>query len=208
MAQQIQTKFSNATAQSNFAKLDGLFINAFYSFLKSINCTSITLTSTFRPGTLSSHSYGLAVDIDNLIANGKVYYFNFWYGNQYNDKYDEFFFNSARKYFGTKLHNFYSPAIVMHAGSSPVNNSYRYVSDKKAAWTKVGNIAPNKRNIHEQHLNHCHIAVDPQGRIKRGVHRITELAKQNSGIGGLVLALMAGVGYYFYQNKKREEGNE
>lgn len=203
MATQIQTKFTNANAQNNFSKLDGLFINSFYSFLKSINCTSVTINSTFRPGTESSHSYGLAVDIDNLVANGKTYLFNMWYGAKYNDRDDEAFFNSARKYFGSTLHNYYSPAIVMHAGSNPINNSFRYVSDKKAAWTNAGKIAPEKRNIHEQHLNHLHIAVDPQGRIKKGIHKIVEVAKNNSGAGALVLFL-TGLGFYFYKKQKGE----
>lgn len=200
----IQTKFSNDNARNNFSKLDGLFINSFYSFLKSINCSSVTINSTFRHGTESSHSYGLAVDIDNLVANNKTYYFNMWYGKLYNDKDDEFFFNSARKFFGKTLHNYYSPAIVMHAGSNPINNTFRYVSDKKAAWTKAGNIQPEKRNIHEQHLNHLHIAVDPQGRIKKGIHKIVESAKGSSGLFGLfILAVAGGFGYYYYKKEGR-----
>ncbi len=201
-----QTKFVNQNAAANFSKLDGRFVSSFYGFLKKINCTSISLGSTYRPGTQSSHSYGLAVDIDNLTANGKIYFFNMWYGKKYNDKDDEWFFNAARNHFGNTLHNFYSPAIVMHAGSRHINNTYRYAADKYAAWKRASDIQAEKRNIHEQHLNHCHIAVDPDGKIKKGNRIITPQSKAGSGvIGVLILAVAGGVGYYYY--KKEGQAN-
>ncbi|MBK8399473.1 MAG: hypothetical protein IPL26_30055 [Leptospiraceae bacterium] len=199
----IQTNFSNENAKTNFAKLDTFFINTFYSFLKSINCTSITLTSTFREGTESSHSYGLAVDVDNIVANGKIYLFNMWYGQQYSDSDDETFFNLARKFFGKTLHNYYSPAIIMHAGSNPVSNSFRYVTDKKSVWEKAGKIDPDKRTIEQQHVNHLHIAVDPNGRIPKKNHTIT---KESDGIFTLIFSLAFGFGiYYYFSNNKNEK---
>ncbi len=160
----INTKFTDPSAKTNYSKLDPNFTNAFYEFLEKINCSEIELNSTFRSGKANgSHSFGRALDINQMVINGKPFYFNFKFGN-YSDSDDEAFYKMLLEHFGTKLYNYYSPAIVRHATSkTAINNTFRYSKNKLADVLKAESIPSSKRNWNESHLNHCHLAIDYDG---------------------------------------------
>lgn len=167
---EIKTIFTSPHAKDNFKNLDPAFINLFYGFLKKIGCTEIELNSTYRPGKAAngSHGWGRAVDINQMVVNGKRLYFNFKFGNLYNDKDDEAFYKKLVEHFGSKLYNYYSPAIVRHAtAKTPINNTFRYSKNRIGDVTKAESIPAAKRNWNESHLNHCHIALDPDGEMTK-----------------------------------------
>lgn len=169
MAQEeIITLFTSTHAKNNFSKLDATFISSFYGFLKKIGCTEIELNSTFRPGKSNgSHGWGRAVDINQMTVNGKKIAFNFKF-KYYDDKLDEWFYNECVKEFGNTLYNYYSPALVRHVTSTKaINNTFRFAKNRLEAVLNAEKIPAAKRNWNESHLNHCHIALDLDGKMKK-----------------------------------------
>lgn len=167
---EITTLFTSAHAKDNFSKLDPNFINLFYGFLKKLGCTELELNSTYRPGKAAngSHAFGRAVDINQMTVNGKSIPFNFKFQNKYDDKLDEWFYNECVAHFGTSLYNYYSPALVRHAtATKAINNTFRFSKNRMADVLKAESIPSAKRNWNESHLNHCHIAIDFDGAMKK-----------------------------------------
>lgn len=167
---EINTLFNSPHAKDNFKNLDPVFVNSFYGFLKNIGCTEIELNSTFRPNKKvnGSHAWGRAVDINKMLVKGKWIYFNFKFGALYNDKDDEAFYTKLLETFGSKLYNYYSPAVVRHATSTKaVNNTFRFSKNRIADVTKAESIPAAKRNWNESHLNHCHLAIDHDGQMAK-----------------------------------------
>lgn len=162
----MQAKFiftDTKNGASNFRKLDIKFVNDFNRFLLKIHCTEIQINSSFRD-TGASHKFGRAIDIDHLIANGKQYNFDFRYGKDYSDYRDEEFYNICKNYFGDRLFQYYSPAIIKHANQrDKKNNRLRFTNNKFAMWEKNKRdmqIKPDKRDVDQQHINHLHLSVD------------------------------------------------
>lgn len=166
----INTLFTSPHAKDNFKNLDPIFINSFYGFLKDYGCTEIELNSTFRPNkkTNGSHAWGRAVDINRILVKGQWIYFNFKFGAKYDDKKDQAFYEKLLEVFGSKLYNYYSPAIVRHATSTKaVNNTFRFSKNRVADVLKAESIPSAKRNWNESHLNHCHLAIDHDGQMAK-----------------------------------------
>lgn len=167
---EIKTVFTSKHAKDNFAKMDAVFLSEFYGFLKKLGVVELELNSTFRPNEKinGSHAWGRALDINRMkYSSGKSIYFNFKFGNLQNEKDDENFYKEVLKHFGDKLYNYYSPALVRHATSKiAVNNTFRYSKTKIADVTKAESIPASKRGWNESHLNHLHIAIDMDGKMK------------------------------------------
>lgn len=209
-----------------FEKLDPNFVKLFLKFLSDIKCTYILITSSFRPGTKSSHSYGRAVDIDHLIIGKEKFKFNFWYDSTKTDKYDsaldEKFFSICKLYFGENLFQYYSPSVIKHPRTNSVSNKFKN-TNRYLEWQKnqkildaINSGKPDTRSNdqHQQHLNHLHLSVDLQdkkmdigyfGNSKKNPNP-ENLHKKESSTGFLtVVAVMLAVSYYLLNTKKENK---
>lgn len=211
--QGITTVFTDTAAKANMPKMDSVMLNLFYGFLKTIDCTSIELNSTYRPGKSNgSHSYGRALDINRITFNQngtqKTIYFNLYFSG-YNDKGDESFYNAVKSHFGSKLYNYYSPAIIKHAGqSTELNNQFRYAKNKLEVLRNMENKERSQRGLHESHLNHLHVAIDYDGKMLKdnviGYQELINKKKSNSSDWTSLIppAILAGYALKEYMRKK------
>lgn len=162
------------------------FLNVISDFFRKIGVSEVFVTWVWNDNPSSFHNKGMAMDILYLkYKSGEMHHFS-----RMNDGYrvsnDDSLYEKVRSYIAPKYnYEYISPGTVDTAYHKASDNIYRKHSKDKAA--KLINSAGYE--INKSHLDHLHIAVDPN----------PENRKSRPGKGsdsGILIPLVLGFGIF------------
>lgn len=147
--------FNTPSIKDQWNKLNVAFKNLFLSFLKSQGITEIYVNSAYRPKKDNSfHSVGMALDLHYIrYGKNKPIYFTLNV-KEYSTEQDIEFYKNFRNYFDKYRIEYFSPSVIS-----------KYDIERKNNKTD---------SLDTGHLNHLHIAInpDPSAKIKVKIKRI------------------------------------